>query len=117
MPSPTTCSGAGSIVRAKPKLVCPVELCAGSALPVGRVDLRPMASGYGDSGFAGGPAGLCRPKGEEIRLSWRAILPNDTNTSAPANAHTRTGRSRGLGRQKGPGHTHSRTGPHRLGLV
>src|SRR5450631_658503 len=41
-------------------------------------------------------ARLCRSKGEEIRLSWRAFLPNDTITSAPANAHTRSGRSRGL---------------------
>jgi hypothetical protein len=39
-------------VRAKPELVCPVESCAESPLPVGRVDLSEVPSGYSYSGFA-----------------------------------------------------------------
>src|ERR1035441_3666152 len=38
--------------RAKPELLCPVEISEDSPLPVGRVELRGVASGYIDSGFA-----------------------------------------------------------------
>ena len=37
---------------AKPELLCPVSWTSGSALPVGRVDLSVVASGYTYSGFA-----------------------------------------------------------------
>jgi hypothetical protein len=39
-------------LRAKPELMCPDELSTRSPLPVGRVDLRAVVSGYSDSGFA-----------------------------------------------------------------
>ncbi len=39
-------------VRAKPESLCPVEDCARSPLPDGRVDLSALLSGYINSGFA-----------------------------------------------------------------
>ena len=41
-----------NLFRAKPELVWPVNFCAGSPLPVGRVDLSAVVSGYSHSGFA-----------------------------------------------------------------